>query len=476
MRAARLTPLLVVVAALLAACQAGAGAPQAASTGPGPTLDPRSGGMTTTFRSGADSFGRPARNFARYEDQTFADGKPRFNEAYTVAGGDRPGLGPRFNADSCLSCHVGHAGGVPPDGQGDPGAGLLVKLTGVGTGDHGQPNGDPVYGDQLRDHAVAGAEPDGQVHVEWTERTGTFADGTPYSLRSPRWSVEGLTAGPLAPATSIAPRLAPPVIGLGLLEAIPEADVVAGADPDDADRDGIRGRVNRVWDLGRADWSLGRFGWKAGQPTVEQQSAGALRNDMGLTSPLYDTAGCAPGDTACQQGDPTAAGDPARAAAAELGLSAMYELTLYTRTLAVPAARDTDDPAVQAGSQVFDRIGCADCHTRTFTTGADAVGALTDQTIHPYTDLLVHDMGPELADGRTEYEAGPADYRTPPLWGLGLRPTVTGPGVGYLHDGRARSVQEAILWHGGEAQAVRDRFAQLSADDRAALLRFLDSL
>jgi CxxC motif-containing protein (DUF1111 family) len=314
------------------------------------------------------------------------------------------------------------------------------------------------------------------VAVTYEERPGRLPDGTAYSRRVPTWKARDLVAGPLAPGTSLAPRLAPPVIGLGLLEAIPAEAVLAGADPDDRDGDGVRGRANRVWDRGRAEWALGRFGWKAAQPTVEQQSAGAARHDMGLTNPLYDTAGCAPGDAECFAGDPTAATDPSRAASAEIGLTPMYELTLYTRTLAVPAHRDVDDPDVVAGSAVFDEVGCASCHTRTFTTGPDALTAVAGQTIHPYTDLLLHDLGPELADGRSEHEAGPADFRTAPLWGLGLRRTVSGEGAGYLHDGRARTPLEAILWHGGEAGGARDRFAALPADQRADLLRFLESL
>ncbi len=460
----RLAPLTIVGVA--AACGLGAatgGGGGAAGTTAAPAsaaaawFEPRSGGLTTTFREGPEVFGLPTRNGGTYESITFAEGKELFNGS--LAG---RGLGPTFNAESCLACHLGHGGGTVPGGDGPDltggplvTPGLLVRLSVPGAGPHGEPLDEPVYGGQIQDRAVPGgaALPEAAVEVRWAEVTGTYADGTPYRLRRPTVTLAGLALGPLAPGAMTSARLAPPVIGMGLLEAVPDDVIVAAADPDDADRDGISGRPNRVWDRGREERALGRFGWKAGQPNVDQQTEGALLGDLGVTSQLY----------------------PAADGSTELSITQAYPLIFYTKALAVPAARNTTDPVARRGAEQFAGAGCASCHTTTFTTGPAVISSMAEQVIHPYTDLLLHDMGPDLADGRPEYEASGTEWRTPPLWGLGRRKEVSGVLV-LLHDGRARSIEEAILWHGGEAEAARERFRAMSRQDRDALLAFLGSL
>jgi CxxC motif-containing protein (DUF1111 family) len=273
----------------------------------------------------------------------------------------------------------------------------------------------------------------------------------------------------------LSPRVAPPMIGLGLLEAVAEDDILARADPDDANRDGISGRPNRVWSAEHGQVMLGRFGWKAGEPTLNQQSSHAMAGDVGVGNPIAPAA----------WGDCTPAQEPCRAApngnsAQYDGLEApqvvMDQILFYARNLAVPARRSVDNPTVLRGKRLFYASGCIACHVPKLATRRDwEARALAGQLIWPYTDLLLHDMGPALADHRPEGVADGQEWRTPPLWGIGLTEGVNGHTY-FLHDGRARNLTEAILWHGGEAQAARDAFAALSKGDRDAVLAFLDSL
>lgn len=475
--------VLVVAAALVTAAACGAAhdsKPPTIETGA--VLEVRLGGRGTTMRSGPDAFSLSARNLAIYESTTFARGKPLFNEEFVpvgTPGAERTGLGPTFAARSCLGCHTGHGAGVGPSGPGRLPAGMVVRL--VLPLPDGASAVDPTYGGQLQDQAVPGVAAEGHVEVHFDESEVVLADGERVVLRSPRYTVRGLSQGPLAEGTVVSVRVAPPTIGLGLLEAIAEADLEAGADPDDRDGDGISGRLNHVRDVGRDRLTIGRFGWKAGQPSVEQQTAAALRNDMGVTSPLFPTPECTLAQTACREWEPAAGAPPVGTVGddgepvTEVGRQAMYELTFYTRTLAVPARRDSHDPQVRRGGAVFERIGCVSCHTPSFTTARVTVSAFAGQVIYPYSDLLLHDMGDGLADGFPEGEATGREWRTPPLWGIGLRRVVSGA-ESYLHDGRARTLTEAIVWHGGEGEAARDRFIELTPEDRSAVLRFLASL
>jgi CxxC motif-containing protein (DUF1111 family) len=265
----------------------------------------------------------------------------------------------------------------------------------------------------------------------------------------------------------LSPRVAPQMIGLGLLEAIREEDIVAQADPDDLDGDGISGRPNRVWDAEAGRVALGRFGWKSNQPNVRQQVLGAFNGDMGITSSLFAGDDCTEAQGSCREAP--SGGAP------ELRPDFADPVIVYSRTLAVPARRKWNDPVVKQGQALFAQAKCSSCHLPTSRTGVAALPELADQTIHAYTDLLLHDMGPGLADGRPDFEASGSEWRTPPLWGIGLFKTVNRHTY-YLHDGRARDLAEAILWHGGEGGASRDAFVKMSSGDRAALLAFLGSL
>jgi CxxC motif-containing protein (DUF1111 family) len=271
--------------------------------------------------------------------------------------------------------------------------------------------------------------------------------------------------GSVPGGTLLSPRVAPPVFGLGLLEAIPEEDIIARADPADLNGDGISGRSNHVWNTAANRAEVGRFGWKANNPSLLQQSAGAYNEDMGVTSPYFPLEHCH-GNTGCD----TLANDP------EVTNEILESVEFYVQTLGVPARRNTGNPDVQKGKALFSEVGCAGCHVPETRTGTHpSVPEVSNQVIFPYTDLLIHDMGPGLADGRADFLADGSEWRTPPLWGIGLTEVVSGHTF-FLHDGRARSVEEAILWHGGEAEESRDAFRHLPASSRNALLAFLLSL
>lgn len=356
------------------------------------------------------------------------------------------GLGPVFNDTACGNCHVDNGRGGAPEGPERHLRGMLVRLSLPGENEHGGPLPVPNYGDQLNDHAIAGVAAEGRAVISWRDEPVTLGDGTKVTLRAPNISFVDLAFGPLPDGTMISARIAQPVMGMGLLEKIPEADILAYAARG-------HGRANRVWDPQAGEMALGRFGWKANQPSLIAQDAGAALGDMGLTSVLFP-------DKNCQsvQNDCAAA---FRGRQPDLDAGRLRDLTAYVAGLEEPRRHGADDPKVKAGEALFARLGCSACHKPDWKTEAG-------KTIHPYSDLLLHDMGAGLADGRPDFAAGPSDWRTQPLWGLAR--------TNLLHDGRARTVTEAILWHGGEAQAARESFTALPAARRETLLSFLGSL
>ena len=341
--------------------------------------------------------------------------------------------------------------------------GLLLRLSAA----DGTP--DKIYGDQLAVRALPGAQPEAEVKVTWIESSVTFADGEVVKLRRPDIKVTRWNYGEPAPGMLMSPRLSPTLVGGGLLEAIAVADMEKHADPDDKNSDGISGRINQLWDTAKQTKVPGRFGWKANVATLRQQAAAAFAGDLGITSAEHPdenfTAAQAPSLTAFPDG-----GKP------EADTLVMDRVESYLRGLGVPARRNVNDLAVQTGETLFRQINCAACHLPDAKTGGDyPFEELRDLMIHPHTDLLIHDMGLDLADARPDGAATGTEWRTAPLWGLGLNATVNGNAF-FLHDGRARSITEAILWHGGEALAAREAFKSLSKDDRSALVSFLQSL
>jgi CxxC motif-containing protein (DUF1111 family) len=409
------------------------------------------GGDTTVFDDSKNAFGSPAKNASEGHRDRFVVGNSFFKQNWVTAPASteaRDGLGPLFNARSCSSCHLNDGRGRPPE-PGEDLIGLLFRFT-----------NSPTYGGQLQPYGVLDVPGEGVPQIAYEPVPGAYADGS-FELLHPSYGFEGLTYGPLEAGTLISPRVAPQIIGLGLLEAVPEATLVALADPDDVDGDGISGRVSYL------DGAVGRFGWKANQPDVRQQTAGAFLGDMGITSSLHETNDCTAVELECAAA--------LNGGAPEIEEPRLADVVLYTRILAVPARRDLDDAQVLRGEDLFDSLGCASCHTNELKTAASDLPELANQTIRPFTDLLLHDMGPELADNRPDNDASGVEWRTPPLWGIGLIHTVNGH-TRFLHDGRARNVEEAVLFHGGEANAAKEAFVAASASDREALLRFLGSL
>ncbi|MEZ4299904.1 MAG: di-heme oxidoredictase family protein [Polyangiaceae bacterium] len=461
-------PASLAAAGLCSALFAACGPAEA----PPPSIpqDVMSGGDTTIFDDGREAFSYPAKNLTREHKDTFFLGNTTFNRNWVQAPASvtsSDGLGPLYNATSCSACHFKDGRGAPPETDTEPMLGLLVRLSVPGEDAHGGPLAEPAYGGQFNHHSITGVPPEGSCFVEYEEIQGTYPDGEPYSLRRPKLVFADLSYGDMAPDAMTSPRVAPVMIGLGLLEAIPEADILALADEDDADGDGISGRPNFVWSAGANAAVLGRLGWKANQPNMRAQVSGAFLGDMGITSSVRPDADCTPSETACAEAPN--GGDP------ELPDDKLDRVVLYSRTLAVPARREYDDPDVIRGKQLFEAAGCASCHVESFQTGPFEIEELSNQTIFPYTDLLLHDMGEDLADGRPDYLATGTEWRTPPLWGIGLVHVVNHHEY-FLHDGRARGLEEAILWHGGEAEPSRESFRAMSAPDREALVRFLESL
>ncbi|MCC6899275.1 MAG: thiol oxidoreductase [Polyangiaceae bacterium] len=437
-----------LVAVLLTAC---GGTPEA----PTRPETPLAGGDTTTYDQTSGAFSNPAPNLNDQDLALHLAGDVAFEATFvTPPATVNAGLGPVFNNRSCSACHVKDGRGLPVTGKGAQGSMALVRVSTAESAiqTEGAPLPVPGLGGQLQDHAVYGVTPEVAVAIDWTEEPGSYpGDGKGYSLRRPKLTIERADGTPLPADVLTSLRIAPPVFGLGLLEAVPEATLLALADPDDADGDGISGRVNRVWDEAAQITVVGRFGWKSNAPNLVQQAAAAYLNDMGVENPLLYVE------------------------APELDGPTLSAVSFYTRTLAVPARRDVGDPRVMRGEVLFGEIGCASCHVPELKSGASPFAAVTDQRFQPYTDLLLHNMGFDLADGRPDFVASGTEWRTAPLWGVGLAARVL-VGAAFLHDGRARTLEEAVLWHGGEAERSRDAFRGLRAGDRAALLAFLESL
>jgi CxxC motif-containing protein (DUF1111 family) len=425
------------------------------------------GGGTTVLDATAQAFSQPASNLRDQHRAAFFVGNSFFNKNWLAAPasvGDRDGLGPLFNARSCSSCHLRDGRGRPP-GPGEPASSLLVRISVSGANTAEAPHPDPRYGDQIQTAALPGLPAEAEVRLQWEEVAGSHADGESFQLRQPRLVLARPGYGPWSPGLRTSARV---MIGLGLLEAVPASRLLALADPDDRDRDGISGRVNWVPDRSSGKPAIGRFGWKAEQPTVLQQTAAAFVGDMGITSSLFPEANHTTRQRARVRRP--SGGDP------EIGATLLGQVATYVRLLGVPASRGDRQGSAGRGQTLFRIAGCPGCHVPQLQTDrSSGLPELAGQTIWPYTDLLLHDMGEGLADHRPAFAASGREWRTPPLWGLGLVPTVNGHRF-LLHDGRARGHAEAILWHGGEAQPSREAFRRMSAADRQALIAFLESL
>lgn len=445
-----------------------------------------SGGAATIPAMGnADAFSQPSKTLSFEGDLNFRVGNGLFRKLWVSAPSSTlasDGLGPVFNARSCQRCHLKDGRGHPPEGPDDNSISMFLRISIPGEPADGVAEiedylatlPDPNYGTQLQDFSIAGVPAEYRLDITYEDVPVELSDGEVASLRKPTYKAADLGYGPLHPDAMLSPRVAPQMIGLGLLEAVPAADILAHADPDDADGDGISGRPNLVWSQEYNTVMLGRFGLKAGAPTIKQQSAGAFRGDIGIGNSLFPTpqGECTDLQQLCldaPDGDTETPG-------IEVSDESLDFVTFYSRNLAVPSRRNVGDPEVLRGKQVFYETGCISCHTPSFVTHRlEDRKEQSFQLIWPYTDMLLHDMGEGLADHRPEARATGTEWRTAPLWGIGLTEQVSGHTY-FLHDSRARNLLEAILWHGGEAQSMRDAVIEMPKPDRDALITFLESL
>ncbi|MBO6825378.1 MAG: hypothetical protein JJ879_04200 [Sneathiella sp.] len=446
-------------------------------------------GGAATFTGTADrnAFSAHSANLSFKGQERFKLGNGLFRKLWVSSPSSTKasdGLGPLFNARSCQRCHLKDGRGHPPESAEDSAISMFLRLSvpprteeerqKIENGELGLIQ-EPTYGGQFQDMAIPGVPAEGRMTITYEEIPVTLAGGEVVKLRKPTYGVADLAYGPVAEDVMLSPRVAPPMIGLGLLEAIHPADLMRLADPDDKDGDGISGRISWVGKANDQSRQIGRFGWKASTPSVRAQSADAFAGDIGISSPdarrhygdcTENQKACLDADTGVQKtlGD-TEAPDPV-----------LELVAFYSSNLAVPSRRDVQDPEVLKGKALFYGAGCASCHIPKFVTRRDAVQKEhAFQLIWPYTDLLLHDMGDGLADGRPVGSANGREWRTAPLWGIGLTETVSGHTY-LLHDGRARNLTEAILWHGGEAEAAKEAFVSMPKSERDALIRFLNSL
>ena len=439
-----------------------------------------SGGSTSVTAQHRDAFSQPARNLSPEQRLQFSVGNSFFRNPWVIAPATtiaRDGLGPLFNSNACQNCHIRDGRGRLPTQTDQHPVSLLVRFS-LPADPHNPQHvqlmrelgniPDSVYGLQLQDMAIPNVRPEARVRLAYQQHDEVFRDGTHITLRKPVLQLDQWGYGPPPENTQYSLRLAPPMIGLGLLEAIPAEAIISGIESPEKQAWGVHGVANQVWDRSQQQTVLGRFGWKAGQPSIAQQNAQAFVSDMGLTNKHFPVDDCTPTQTECLQA--INGGEP------EVSENIAQHVLFYTRHLAVPQRRNSNDEQVLAGRRLFHQAGCQHCHTPRFVTDTNASEpSLANQVIYPYSDLLLHDMGTGLADQRGEFLANGQQWRTPPLWGLGLTGRVSGH-INLLHDGRAQSILEAILWHGGEAQKSKDSVLNFDAAERENLLRFLNSL
>ncbi|WP_091893696.1 di-heme oxidoredictase family protein [Polaribacter sp. KT25b] len=428
-----------------------------------------SGGETTIFDVSVNAFGFQAPNLVGDNSLFFFTGNSLFNQNWVTAPASttaRDGLGPFFNARACSTCHFKDGRGKAPESIGDLNHGLLLRLSIPGTDLNGGNKPDPIYGGQLQDQSVTNTTTEASFSISYSDKIVNYSDGTSVTLRNPEYIINDLAYGNLASNLQVSPRVAQQMVGLGLLEAVTENTLLSFADEFDTDNDGVSGRPNYVWNIETQSTTIGRFGWKANQPTIKQQISAAFAGDLGITSTLFPDENCPEGVDCSSFAN---GGSP------EISDENIGKVTLYSSTLAVPGRRDYDEINILEGKKLFIDSKCTSCHIAKMTTGSHEIPALENQTIRPYTDLLLHDMGVDLADNTPDFKATGTEWRTPPLWGIGLIETVNGH-TNLLHDGRARTIEEAILWHGGEAENSKNIFVNLTSEERTKIIDFIKTL
>ena len=421
------------------------------------------GGETTIFDATSNAYATPAPNLSASNFDKHMAGDLTFEQTFVTSPSQvNAGLGPIFNNNSCVSCHVKNGRGEPSI-NGDELSSFLIRLSVPGEDENGAPIPVPNFGTQLQNRAIYGEDREAGFIANEVAKIVEFTDGTTTTIYKPEYILTDPYM-PLPADLMISPRVAPAVFGLGLLEAISEADLIANSDEHDMDGDGISGKPNLVWDVPSQSHVVGRFGWKAETSTSIQQSAAAYNDDMGITTWIFPNENC--------YDQPNCFGDDQMI---DIDDEILDLTTFYFQSLAVPAVRNYDDSQVLEGKELFNQANCNSCHIPKHMTAEGVIPEVSHQTIFPYTDLLLHDMGDDLADNRPIFEANGKEWRTPPLWGIGLLPVVNGH-TRLLHDGRARNISEAILWHGGEAEDSKQAYIEMTQKEREALLSFLNAL
>ena len=448
------------------------------------------GGKTTVFTSGKNAFSFPFANLTNSGRRRFAIGNSFFRRNWVQAPASttaRDGLGPHFIARSCAACHMHDGRGQPPQvdsktGQLEPALALLLRMSVRDATTPTLIKPEPVYGGQLANAAINGVKPEGQIRITYTTIVGSFADGTEYRLRKPHYQVTDLGYGPMHENVMLSPRIAPQLAGVGLIEAIEDIQIELNALNQQQAGGVVSGRVHRVQEAYSGETRVGRFGWKAGVASLIHQTAAAFNNDIGITSSYSPQEACTQAQADCQEVITRLREgiDASADTRFDIDFRTLREVVFYQASLAPVGRRDSNDPQVVRGEELFHQSGCAVCHRPSYVTAEAPFPELSsiqsaEQTIWPYTDLLLHDMGLELADGRPEHQALGVEWKTPPLWGIGMIPEVNGH-IRLLHDGRADGVLEAILWHGGEAEYAKQQVLKLPSVDRQALVRFVESL
>jgi CxxC motif-containing protein (DUF1111 family) len=428
--------------------------------------DRLSGGSFTILDASTQAFKQSIPGLTDRQQVVHNIGDGTFDQVFVAAPAPHfGGLGPIFNNIACSNCHRNDGGGLPTTGSSN--SGMLMRISIPGQDPHGGPLAAPGFGLQIQDQALLGTVPEASANFSYTDMPVTYPDGSTVTLHKPAYNLQNAYIA-LPSGYMLSPRLAPRLVGMGLLENIPESTILSFVDAGDQNGDGITGKANYVYDSYTQKTGLGRFGLKANTSTLLMQVATAYQQDMGVTSyaqPVESAFGQS------QMSLVTAADTEP-----ELADSLLNYVIFYVQTLAVPARRDVTDSVNKRGAMLFDQVNCSGCHRTTMYTGVNPAINLSSQRIHPYTDLLLHDMGAGLADNRPDYLATGSEWRTAPLWGIGMLQKTNGGSGYYLHDGRARTIEEAILWHGGEASGSQQQFMQLNQADRAALLQFLSSL
>ncbi len=417
-----------------------------------------------------EAFGFEIQGLSTLETALFGTGNSLFSQSWVSSPASttaRDGLGPTFNARACANCHFEDGRGTPLI-NGVNSSGFLMRISLPGQDSFGNPNPVPGYGNQIQDRAINPTIPyESKVIVNYETISGNYPDGTAYELRKPIYTFTDTQFGSLA-GVETSPRVGTQTIGMGLISALPDSEILKFVDEFDSDGDGISGRANYVWNIEAASATLGKYGWKANAPTLEQQVAGAFHGDMGLTSPLFMENNCPSPQQDCM--DAPNGGEP------EVTESQLRRVVFYQAALAPPNRRNFRDEDVLQGKVLFNDLNCIGCHAIDQTTGtSDITNLLSNITIRPYSDFLLHDMGEALADNRPDFLATGSEWRTQPLWGIGLIQSVNGHTF-LLHDGRARNIEEAILWHGGEAENSKQDFMNLSAEKRQQVIDFVNSL